>query len=62
LGQLEVLAELDLSGNRLSGPIPAELGQLGALKTLRLQNNQLSGQEALRLYLQEHNPGFSFNC
>jgi hypothetical protein len=58
LGQLGVLTTLWLQRNQLSGPIPAELGQLGALTNLYLQDNpQLSGQAALLLHLQEHNPG-----
>jgi hypothetical protein len=45
-----VVCFLQLIGNQLSGPIPAELGQLGALKGLFLNGNeQLSGQAALRL-------------
>jgi hypothetical protein len=63
LGQLGVLTHLHLHRNQLSGPIPAELRQLGALQFLYLQGNQqLSGQEALRLHLQEHNPGCEFYC
>jgi hypothetical protein len=61
LGQLGALTHLYLFGNQLSGPIPAELRQLGVLKVLYLGGNQLlSGQEALRLRLQEHNPGCIF--
>jgi hypothetical protein len=61
LGQLGALAFLSLSGNQLSGQIPAELRQLGALTQLYLYGNpQLSGQAALRLHLQEHNPGCTF--
>jgi hypothetical protein len=63
LGQLGALTQLLLDENQLSGPIPAELRQLGALSFLYLQGNQqLSGQEALRLHLQEHNPGCNFKC
>jgi Leucine-rich repeat (LRR) protein len=62
LGQLGALKELSLSKNQLSGPIPAELRQFGALKYLYLDGNpQLSGQEALRLHMQEHNPGCTFH-
>ena len=61
LGQLGALKQLYLHDNQLSGPIPAELRQLGALTHLYLHGNpQLSGQEALRLHLQEHNPGCNF--
>jgi hypothetical protein len=63
LQQLSALKKLFLYGNKLTGPVPAELGQLGALKYLNLLGNpQLSGQEALRLHLQEHNPGCTFYC
>jgi len=41
--QLSALQSLNLSDNRLTGSIPAELGQLGALTTLYLDGNQLSG-------------------
>ncbi len=34
---------LQLAHNRLSGPIPSELGKLGSLEHLQLSNNQLSG-------------------
>jgi Leucine-rich repeat (LRR) protein len=62
LGQLGALTRLFLDNNQLSGPIPAELWQLGALKSLWLRGNQqLSGQEALRLYMQQHNPGCSLS-
>ena len=61
--RLGALTHLSLRENQLSGPIPAELGQLGALTQLYLNGNpQLSGQEALRLHLQEHNPGCTFAC
>ena len=61
MGQLGALTHLFLQRNQLSGQIPAELGQARALKMLYLNNNpQLSGQEALRLHLQEHNPGCNF--
>jgi Leucine-rich repeat (LRR) protein len=57
LGQLAALRFLNLDGNQLSGPIPAELGQLAALEYLFLDGNQqLTGQEALRDYMEEHNP------
>jgi len=38
-----MLQELDLAGNSLDGPIPAELGGLKALAGLRLGSNSLSG-------------------
>ena len=37
------VAELDLDGKQLSGPIPSELGNLGNLEVLWLRDNQLSG-------------------
>ena len=37
------VAELDLYGNQLSGPIPSELGNLDNLEFLSLRRNQLSG-------------------
>ena len=37
------LVKLDLSNNKLPGPIPAVLGQLGALTELCLDSNELSG-------------------
>ncbi|MEQ1635283.1 MAG: PKD domain-containing protein [Methylococcales bacterium] len=43
LARFTELVSLDLSGNQLSGSIPAELGQLTKLKTLSLQGNQFSG-------------------
>jgi hypothetical protein len=60
LGQLGELKQLFLGVNQLIGPIPVELRQLGKLKILDLQNDQLSGQETLRLHLQEHNPVCAF--
>lgn len=36
-------SELQLHGQNLSGPIPAEVGQLTALQQLVLSNNQLTG-------------------
>jgi hypothetical protein len=62
LQQLSALQKLDLSRNALTGPIPAELGQLGAMTHLYLNKNgnQLTGQGALRLHMQEHNPGCIF--
>jgi hypothetical protein len=35
------LETLDLTDNKLPGPIPAELGQLGVLSCLYLGNNEL---------------------
>ncbi|MCE2435216.1 MAG: hypothetical protein J4F29_20195 [Candidatus Latescibacteria bacterium] len=40
----ELVTELRLHNNQLSGEIPAELGQLARLKHLWLHENQLSGQ------------------
>ena len=37
------VAELDLDGKQLSGPIPSELGNLDNLEWLILDSNQLSG-------------------
>jgi hypothetical protein len=57
LGQLRAMTELYLDDNQLSGPIPTELRQLAALEYLHLDGNQqLTGQEALRGYMEEHNP------
>ena len=38
------VAELDLDGKQLSGPIPSELGNLANLEFLSLRDNQLSGR------------------
>lgn len=37
------LVHLDLSGNRIDGPVPADLARLRRLKRLHLQGNKLSG-------------------
>jgi Leucine-rich repeat (LRR) protein len=42
-------AFLDLSGNRLSGRIPSELGLLNSLRNLNLSSNNLSGNIPLAL-------------
>ena len=41
--------DLDLSKNRLTGSIPAALGDLSSLRELVLHGNQLSGQIPARL-------------
>ena len=43
------VTELDLSGNKLSGPIPSELGDLSSLTTLSLHTNDLTGALPLAL-------------
>ncbi|CAA0805767.1 Leucine-rich repeat (LRR) family protein [Striga hermonthica] len=40
---LPFLRILDLVGNRLTGPIPADIGRLGRLSVLNLADNQISG-------------------
>lgn len=42
LGEISSLKELDLSGNRLSGPVPLMLGLMTRLETLDLSGNELS--------------------
>ena len=37
------VVELNLSNNRLSGTIPAQIGDLGSLQSLDLSNNRLTG-------------------
>ena len=37
------LVHLDLSHNKIDGPVPVELGRLRKLRTLRLQFNKLKG-------------------
>ena len=56
LGQLEALSTLYLADNQLTGPIPAELGLPRGLAELIICDNQLTDQEALRGYMEEHNP------
>ena len=43
LGRLQCLRELCLNNNRLTGPIPDDLGLLVNLERLQLNDNQLSG-------------------
>ena len=43
MGDLANLRELNLSGNRLRGEIPPELGNLVSLEKLHLQDNLLEG-------------------
>ena len=43
MGNLKALTSLDLSGNQLSGSIPAQLGRLTALTDLTLANNDFTG-------------------
>ena len=43
------VTEIDLYGNRLSGPIPVELGNLSNLRDLFLGGNQLSGSIPVEL-------------
>lgn len=43
LGQLSMLQQLELQGNRLTGSIPRELGSLSCLHYLGLHDNQLIG-------------------
>ncbi|CAM9787007.1 unnamed protein product [Ectocarpus sp. 12 AP-2014] len=44
VGNTGRVIELELAGNNLTGPIPAELSGLTALETLSLEQNQLSGE------------------
>ncbi len=44
LAELEYLDRLDLSGNRFTGPIPAEWGRLTRLLVLDLSDNDLTGE------------------
>ena len=43
MGGLERLEELNLGGNRLTGPIPPEIGGLRSLKRLGMAQNELTG-------------------
>jgi hypothetical protein len=49
LKSLPALTSLDLSQNRLSGPIPDELGELTSLKMLNLWRNALTGSVPSRI-------------
>ncbi|CAN0297182.1 unnamed protein product, partial [Ectocarpus sp. 8 AP-2014] len=44
LGQLDKLQKLFLNHNRLSGPIPKDLGYLRALTHVALFDNELTGE------------------
>lgn len=41
--QNSIITELNLSGNKLSGALPAEVRNLSALKILNLENNNFTG-------------------
>ena len=63
MGDLKDLVKLKLNVNRLSGPLPTQLGNLRSLQVLQLSRNQLSGSvppqlghlPALRSILLQHN-------
>ena len=44
IGNLILVRMIDLSSNKLSGPIPSEISSLSALRFLNLSRNQLSGE------------------
>ncbi|PWA28292.1 Leucine-rich repeat-containing protein [Artemisia annua] len=49
LGNSGIFVLLDLSGNKISGEIPASLGNLKALKQLNISHKKISGNIALLL-------------
>jgi hypothetical protein len=46
-----VLRRLGLANNRLTGAVPAQLGQLQALLVLQMKNNQMTGAPSRRSWV-----------